>query len=68
MKTKNLSHNISNGRMKPIIQYTLDGEFVRELESTKTAGETLGVSCGNISSCVHNLRKSAYGYVWKTKQ
>ena len=61
-------HNISKGRMKPIIQYTLDGEFVREWESAKTAGETLGVSYGNISNCVHNTRKSAYGYVWKAKQ
>lgn len=67
-RTSEQCNNISKGKMKPIVQIDpITGEIVCQWESAKTAAATLGVSRGNIASCIHNHRKSAYGYVWKSK-
>ncbi len=50
--------------MKPIAQYTLDGEFIREWESATTAGRELGISNGSITACCKKRQKSAGGYMW----
>jgi membrane protein insertase Oxa1/YidC/SpoIIIJ len=55
---------------KPVIQYTIDGEFVKEWESIYTASESIsGVkgSYGNIYSVCKGKTKTAYGFVWKYK-
>ena len=51
---------------KPVVQYTLDGEFVREYSSLKDC-ERYGFKRGNIQHCCIGLNKSAYGLVWKYK-
>lgn len=57
---------------KPIIQYTLDGEFVKEFTSVVQASKELGLSTSHIC-CVANkkpekgqtyIRKSTGGYIW----
>ena len=52
---------------KPVIQFTKDGEFVREWKSMNDVQRNLGYSNGNISSCCTGRYKSAYGYIWKFK-
>ena len=55
---------------KPVIQYTIDGEFVKEWESIYTASESIsGVkgSYGNIYSVCKGKTKTAYGFVWRYK-
>ena len=51
---------------KPVVQYTLDGEFVREYSSLKDC-ERYGFKKSNIQHCCTGLYKSAYGFVWKYK-
>lgn len=49
----------------PIIQYNLDGSFVREWKSASIAAEELGFSQGHISSCCTGKRNICSGYRWK---
>ena len=58
------NEKISNSLKIPILQYTLDGEFVREWPSATDVGKEVS---GHISSCAKGSRKSAYGYIWRYK-
>jgi len=51
-------------RNRPIIQLTLDGEFIREFRSTKQAVEITGVNRTSISSVISGRRNHAGGYLW----
>lgn len=50
---------------KPVVQYTVDNEFVCEYKSTLEAAKTTGINQGNISLCCLGKRKSAGGFVWQ---
>lgn len=50
---------------KPILQYSLDGEFVREWYSASDVGKEVRSS---INKCLTGRTKSAYGYIWKFKE
>ena len=50
---------------KPILQYTLDGEFVREWQSATDVGKNVN---DGICKCLKGKTKSAYGYLWKYKE
>ena len=67
----NCNHGTRNERVakaqsKPVLQFTLDGEFVREWPSTMEC-ERNGFSSGNVSACCRGEKKTAYGYIWKYK-
>ena len=49
---------------KKILQYTLNGEFVKEWVSAKEIGRELGYDDGCISKCCNGKQKSAYGFIW----
>ena len=49
---------------KPILQFTLDGELIREWPSATDVGRE--VRC-NIKECLRGRSKSAYGYIWRYK-
>lgn len=52
----------------PVLQYSLDGDFIGEYDSAKDAANALGRSIrGNITSCCTGKRKSAGGFIWKYK-
>lgn len=52
---------------KPVLQFTLQGIFIKEYKSlTEAAIHVLGHQA-NISKCCRKDIKSAYGYVWKFK-
>jgi len=53
---------------KPIIQYNLDGEQIKEWKSAKDVEEELGFSRKNISMNLTKKSKTAYGYLWKYKK
>lgn len=68
----------AKGKSKPIIQYSLDGEFIREYQSAAEAGRITGFSKSHIGSAAkgstyHYGRgktinyTQAYGYIWKYK-
>ena len=51
---------------KPILQYTLDGEFVKEWKSTAECGRN-GYNQGHVAACCRGERKTHKGSVWKYK-
>lgn len=50
---------------KPILQYTKDGQFIKEWEGIKLAQRDTGIN--NIIACCKGKYQSAGGYVWKYK-
>lgn len=47
---------------KPIIQTTIEGDFVRKFKSATAAEEECGYNATYISQVCHGKRKNAYGY------
>lgn len=54
-------------RSKPVNQYSLDGELIKEWRSCKEASESLLIGYSAIHNCTKGLSKSAFGYTWKFK-
>lgn len=50
---------------KSVLQYSLDGEFIKEWSSTRQIERELGFLSGNISQCCNEKIKTSYRYVWK---
>lgn len=53
--------------LKPILQYDLDGNFIKEWESTSHLVAEKNYSNGYISDCLHGKHQKAYGFIWKFK-
>lgn len=54
---------------RPIIQFTLDGKFIKEWNSATEAGVFIvGKKRSSISSCVRNKTNTAYGFKWEFKK
>lgn len=49
----------------PILQFAKDGTLIKEWSSLNEAGRKLGISKGNICSCLKGRYKSAGGFVWR---
>ena len=56
---------VSNNRKKPILQFDLDGNFIREWECTYDVRNEVN---GNICNCLKGKLPSAYGYKWVYKE
>lgn len=52
---------------KPILQYTLDGNFIREWESIKQASEELNISSCHICNYLKGRNKICSDFIWKYK-
>lgn len=50
---------------KPINQYSLSGEFIREWGSTKESEKNTGVPSSSIYYCAKGKRESAGGFIWR---
>lgn len=50
---------------KPIVQYSLKGEFINRWNSVSTASRTLGITREGIRDCCLGKQKTAFGFVWK---
>jgi hypothetical protein len=56
-------------RMKPVLQYDLEGNFIKEWECGKKACISLGFNnVDGISACCIGKQKTAFGFVWKFKK
>lgn len=67
----NINYGTRNERMakrrsKTVLQYTLDGQFVREWESAAEAGRN-GFNNGHVASCCRDELKTHKGFIWKYK-
>lgn len=61
------SLNSSKDKIKPILQFDLEGNFIREWESLIEASKKLNINHGNICEVVLVNRKTAGGFIWRYK-
>lgn len=50
--------------MMPILQYSLDGNFIQEWESAVTAAQALNIKSKSITSCCKGNRSLGYRFQW----
>lgn len=65
-KEKVLNKKSNGGKSIPILQYDLEGNFIREWSGMREAKRELGIK-GNITQCLKGTRKTASGFIWKYK-
>lgn len=51
-----------------ILQYDLDGNFIKEYTSASQAGREIKQNGNSISDCLNGKQKTAFGFKWKYKQ
>ena len=61
------NQRISEKTSKPVLQFTKDGELIREWKSATDVQRNLGYDNSHISKCCNEKRKSANGFIWKYK-
>jgi len=61
------NERMAKNKSKPVLQYDLNGNFIREWPSGLKVEEELGIDQGNISSCCLGKIKTAGGFVWRFK-
>lgn len=54
-------------KSKPILQFSEDGELIKEWECARKASIDLTLNFKNISSCLHKRRNTCGGFVWEFK-
>lgn len=66
-RTERMSKSKINGkRSKTVLQYTLDGQFVREWPSAMECDRN-GYDQGNVSACCRGKLKKYKNFIWKYK-
>ena len=60
---------VKNKISKPVIQFSLDGKYIKEYPSLCDAARTVNSSAGNIYSCCNKKPnyKQVKGYIWRYK-
>lgn len=67
-KAYNNSYNNKDQRCcKPVLQYDLNGNFIKEWKSAREVYNVLKIQYKNISKCCKGERNKAGGYIWKFK-
>ena len=67
-KIKRTREKLLNGKLsKSVLQYTLNGEFVKEWASVNEAGRN-EFNCGTVAACCRGIRKQHKGFIWRYKE
>ena len=67
--TKKININEYKQKLKkPILQYNLNGNFIREWESARQIQKELGFFNSNICNCCNGKIKKSNNYIWKYKE
>lgn len=53
--------------MKPIVQYTKNGEFIRNWKGASEASKETGINSVNINQACNGKLKTSGGFIWKFK-
>lgn len=61
------NERISKRHSKPVLQYTLDSQFVREWESATQAEREGGFVSGSIAACCRGKLKKHHNFIFKYK-
>jgi len=64
-KSEEWIKNNAESIKKPILQFDLDGNLIKEWKSAKDVELEIGLCRKNISANLRNKTKHAYGYIWK---
>lgn len=57
-----------NRNKKPILQYSLEGVFIREWVSSVDCGKETGFNYNNINRSCKNSNKTSHGFIWRYKE
>lgn len=60
-------NKIREKNSKAVLQYSLDGTFIKEWKSVIQVSKELNISNGHISECCNGKRKTCGDYVWRFK-
>ena len=66
-KSEKALFNLRKAKNRPVLQYDLQGNFIKEWNSGKEAAISLKLLQPNINSCCHRKVKTAFKYIWKFK-
>lgn len=72
-RSENIRHRINvlgvkltnNIKSKPVLQYDLNGNFIKRFPSAKESGRQTGLSQGHISECCRGEIQKYKGFIWK---
>ena len=59
--------NTPTTQNRPVLQYTLNGNFIKEYRSAIQASKELNINQANIVHCLKGKYKYSGGYIWKYK-
>ena len=66
-RNKRIGKSNTNGKLsKPVLQYDLNGNFIKEWKSINECGRN-GFNQGDICKCCNGKRKTAKGFIWVYK-
>lgn len=65
--SKNVEERNIRRSSKAVVQYDLQGNFIREWSSMHEAGRILKIHYEGISMVCRNIKKTAYNSIWKYK-
>lgn len=60
-------YNVRYSQAIPVLQYDLQGNFIREWGGENEAADALSIPQGNICKCCQGTRNYAGGFIWKYK-
>jgi len=64
-KGKNSAERNTRVSSKPILQYDLNGKFIKRWNSINMAGKYLNVNPSQISNMLRGSQKTCKGFIWK---
>ncbi len=50
----------------PVLQFDLQGKFLRQYPNTEAAAVALGAARGTITSCVAGFKRTSLGFLWRS--
>jgi hypothetical protein len=68
-KPEGFGEIVTKNKSKKVLQFTLNGDLIKEWNSVKEASQTLKINSSTIAGNARNnkINKSAGGYIWKYK-
>ena len=62
-----LVENIAKDKRKPVLQFDLNGNFIREFKSIINAAEKLNIGRSGINKCCLDILKTSASFKWRYK-
>lgn len=56
-----------NARSKEILQYSIDGKYIRTWFGVSEAARAMGCTPASISGCINGKKRTIKGYIWRIK-